>query len=305
MPEYSYNGWLASTNPADFGGLTKISVAGEFFPPGVRSGDVTVVFQWLVEQLHARVEPVTKGHEADDWGYNYRKNRNANNLSCHSSGTALDYNAVLHPNGRRGTFSGAQVAEIRRILAECDGIIRWGGDFSGTPDEMHFEIVGDVAAVARVAARLRGTPVVVAAKPASRWFAIPMGGTTSLHATGEQVRRDQADLIDTGYDIAGGADGFAGEATVAAIRTFQTAAGILIDGQMGPATRATIHKVPSWSGVSLIAAQRRLGHYGHRLVLDGQLGPNTKAALTAFQARVKLSPDGQLGPMTWTALHTR
>jgi hypothetical protein len=36
-------------------------------------------------------------------------------------------------------------------------VVAWGGDFA-RGDEMHFEIVGDPAAVAEVAARLRGEP---------------------------------------------------------------------------------------------------------------------------------------------------
>ena len=157
--EYSYNGWLASPNPADFGGLEPMVVAGESFSPGVRRGDVHTVFMYVAQQLHARVEPVIAAgwHEADDWGYNFRPNRNANNLSCHGSGTAFDYNATRHPNGKRGTFSPAHAQIIRLICAEVDNVVRWGGDFTGTADEMHFEICKDAAAVARVAAKIRGS----------------------------------------------------------------------------------------------------------------------------------------------------
>jgi hypothetical protein len=155
--ETSYNGWTASKNPADFGGISPLVVAGEQFMPGVRNGDVWFVLQYVAEQFHKRVEPLYfKGwHEADDWGYNYRANRNANNLSCHASGTAIDCNATRHPNGKRGTFTASQVTEIRKILAELEGVVFWGGDFTGTPDEMHFEIAKDPAAVKRVADKLR------------------------------------------------------------------------------------------------------------------------------------------------------
>lgn len=155
--ETSYNGWTASANPADFGGLTKLIVAGEEFAPGVRAGDVHTVLEYVFQQMHARVEPViAKGwHEADDWGFSYRTNRNANNLSCHASGTAGDYNATRHPNNKSGTFTPGQVVEIRKILAEVDNVVAWGGDFTGTKDEMHFEISGTVVAVKRVAERLR------------------------------------------------------------------------------------------------------------------------------------------------------
>jgi hypothetical protein len=97
------------------------------------------------------VEPLVAGW---CWGFSFRQNRNAANLSCHSSATAIDLNAPRHPNGKRGTFTKAQVAEIRRILAEVGNVVRWGGDFAGTPDEMHFEIVASPATVGMVAGRL-------------------------------------------------------------------------------------------------------------------------------------------------------
>ena len=34
------------------------------------------------------------------WGYEFRANvNNPSQLSCHASGTAIDYNANRHPNG--------------------------------------------------------------------------------------------------------------------------------------------------------------------------------------------------------------
>lgn len=149
--ETSYNGWTASPRAADFGGITPLIYKGESFAPGVRSGDVHTVFSWLVLDLDAHVEPVYAPgfHAADDWGYSYRQNRNANNLSCHASGTAIDYNATRHPNGKRNTFSPQQIATIRNLLkVNYRSLIRWGGDFTGTPDEMHFEVIGTPGQVA-------------------------------------------------------------------------------------------------------------------------------------------------------------
>lgn len=157
MTEYSYNGWSASKTLA----IRPLVVQGESFSPGVRDDDdVYTVFKWLAEQLHERVEPIVKSdwHQADDWGYSYRENRNdPNSLSCHASGTAIDYNATRHPNGvsTRSTFTSAQVQEIHDILDELDGVIRWGGDYTGTPDAMHFEIIKPKERVAAVARLLR------------------------------------------------------------------------------------------------------------------------------------------------------
>lgn len=150
----SYNGWPASTDPAKIG-IKPFAVAGRSFPGGVKGGSVHWVLKYVAAQMHVRVESLYTGIDKDDWGYSYRQNRNANNLSCHSSGTAIDVNATEHPNGQRNTFTYAQVLEIRKILKEVGGVVRWGGDFSDTKDEMHFEIKSNATAVAAVAKKLQ------------------------------------------------------------------------------------------------------------------------------------------------------
>lgn len=155
----SYNGWTASPDPHTFGGLDDREVAGApgvKCAPGVRAGDVAVVLFYVAEQFHKYVEPLVPG---TCWGFNYRPDaNNPHVLSCHASATAIDLNAPKHPNGVRGTFTPAQVAMIRTILAACEGVVHWGGDFVGTDDEMHFEIFGDAAHVAAVARKLAGDP---------------------------------------------------------------------------------------------------------------------------------------------------
>ncbi len=152
----SYNGWPASRYPSAIGINANWAPLGHRFPAGIKGGDVETVFTHLVHQLHNRVEPIQWYAPGDEWGYNYRVNvNNPSSLSCHASGTAIDYNATRHPNGRRGTFTSAQVRAIREIQGELGGVIKWGGDFGGTPDEMHFEINASAAKVAEVARRLR------------------------------------------------------------------------------------------------------------------------------------------------------
>lgn len=148
------NGWPASPSLP----LRPLVVAGVSFVPGIRDhDDVHTVLGYVATQFHKRVEPL---RNPGCWGFAYRDNRNSpNSLSRHSGGIAIDANAPAHPNGvpTARTFTPAQIAEVHRILSEVDGIVRWGGDYRGTPDAMHFEI--DVppnsAALARVAARLR------------------------------------------------------------------------------------------------------------------------------------------------------
>ena len=155
----SYNGFTASKSPSAIGILTGFTAAGVTFPAGVRSGAVAAVFTYLAEQFNARVEPLVN---PGCWGYYFKNSANSAALiSCHSSGTAVDFNAPKHPNGRRGTFTNAQVAQIRAILDELGGVVYWGGGGwnGGTVDEMHFEIKTGVseAQVRAVADRLGTT----------------------------------------------------------------------------------------------------------------------------------------------------
>lgn len=145
----SQNGWPAGSASAI--GVRPFVVAGVSFPGGVKDGDVATVLRYVMERFHTRVEPLRGGW---CWGYANRDIRGSGTTSNHASGTATDANAPLHPLGKRGTFSSAQVREIRAILAEVDHVVRWGGDYSGRPDEMHFEINASAAKVAGVAARL-------------------------------------------------------------------------------------------------------------------------------------------------------
>lgn len=155
----SYNGWTASKYPASIGIVHFEPIPGYDFPAGVKGGDVKVIFTYLVQQLNARVERISHYAPGDEWGYHYKYSANTpSKLSNHSSGTAIDYNATRHPNGVRGTWSSAQVAEIRKILNELSGVVRWLYDATRVPDEMHFEIRGTASQVKAVADRLRNKP---------------------------------------------------------------------------------------------------------------------------------------------------
>lgn len=146
----SQNGWPASENRAAIQ-VAPFAIAGVSFPGGVRAGDVAVVLGYVAAQIHLWVEPL---HAGWCWGYNYRAVRAGSSLSNHASGTAIDINAPNHPLGSRGTFSSKARAEILRILSEAR-VVRWGGNYTGRVDEMHFEIDAAASAVASAANQLR------------------------------------------------------------------------------------------------------------------------------------------------------
>jgi hypothetical protein len=141
----SYNGWPANSDRSAIG-----VVPNEWFPGGVKSGDVSTVLSYLATEFNARVEPIVAGW---CWGYTYKANvNNPSQLSCHASGTAIDINAPDHPNGVGGTFSSAQRGTIYQILDEVRGSVSWLEGY----DEMHFEICVNAADLATVAAGLPG-----------------------------------------------------------------------------------------------------------------------------------------------------
>jgi len=148
----SQNGWAVDPSGAhqDRAPLVRdITV-----PNGVLSGDVAVVFRWLARQFDTRVEPLVKG---TCWGWFVKPIEGSTTISNHASGTAVDLNADKHPMGVSAsrTFSARQVAACHAIRDEAGGVLRWGGDYTGRPDPMHWEIVGSAAEVRALANKIR------------------------------------------------------------------------------------------------------------------------------------------------------
>jgi hypothetical protein len=139
------NGWPAAPDLE----RRDLIVNGHPFVGGIADrDDVEYVFRYAMEQYAARVEPLVN---PGCWGFAYRDNANdPTRLSRHSGGIAIDVNAPQHPNGvpTLATFTPDQIATCHLILAECHGALRWGGDYQGTPDAMHWEINPNPAGLA-------------------------------------------------------------------------------------------------------------------------------------------------------------
>jgi hypothetical protein len=76
--------------------------------------------------------------------------------SNHASGTAVAIRPDWYPAGLRDNFFAHQLVILRDVLADCEGVVRWGGD-DEQPNESRFAIdvpPGD-ARLHRVAAKIR------------------------------------------------------------------------------------------------------------------------------------------------------
>jgi hypothetical protein len=132
----SANGWIASKDPADID-IKSYTVPGTKLK--IRCADlVAPLLVTFAAEFNEHVEPIDGG-ALDDWGYCFRNVRGTTDkLSNHSSGTAIDLNATKHPLGHAGTFTVMQTVLIQALCKKYG--IKWGGDYKGRKDEMHFEI---------------------------------------------------------------------------------------------------------------------------------------------------------------------
>ncbi|MFD4992821.1 peptidoglycan-binding protein [Cellulosimicrobium cellulans] len=297
----SQNGWPVIAKGTDPALVAIPKIIGR-----VRKGDVAAVLAHLVDRFDREVEDVDVGR--DDWGYANRSVVGGTSTSNHASGTAIDLNATRHVLGRVGTFSTAQVRALRKILADLGGVVRWGGDYAGRKDEMHFEINAGASRVRAVAAALDARlvdnpcpgptppPAVTKRKPKPLPPMIKEGSRGGWVGLWQSIARTQGETIRVDEDF--------GDATTAATKRIQKRWGLVPDGVVGPKTwlRALISDRSGSlaygdNGPQVELLQNILG-----IKLDRNFGPATRDAVAQVQRYLGIRDDGAAGGATNAAL---
>ncbi|TWP52900.1 hypothetical protein FKR81_07240 [Lentzea tibetensis] len=125
----SANGW--SVDPK---AVAPHVVEGSAASVALRSGEVATVLLHVARRFHYEVAALEAGH------LSAAKTTDAPHQTNYLSGTAFAIQPKVYPAGAKGGFLKHQVAAIRDILADCEGVVRWGGDNKKTPQEGHFQI---------------------------------------------------------------------------------------------------------------------------------------------------------------------
>ena len=132
----SPNGWPASEDRKAIG-IQSFNIPGTSLKIACAK-DVAPILIAFCKEFHELVEPIDQG-QLDDWGYAFRMTRGSDKvLSNHSSGTAIDLNALKHPLGKSNTFTKEQCNMITLLITKYG--LAWGGHYKKRKDEMHFEI---------------------------------------------------------------------------------------------------------------------------------------------------------------------
>lgn len=166
----SQNGWPALSTSSSKLHLWQVPGTDRTFR--LRNGSAGFILCHFILWYHETIQRLNlKGDVWDEWAWAYRPVRGStSDLSNHSSATAVDLNATRYPLGTL-LMKHWRLVKIRIRLRLYRGCIRWGGDYEGRKDQMHFEINRPIARCERVARRLMKTKRgkrILAANPGQR-----------------------------------------------------------------------------------------------------------------------------------------
>ncbi|MBQ1092281.1 hypothetical protein [Streptomyces sp. B93] len=127
----SANGWEMHKAVDADSELATCPVPGTGLSVVVRTGDVETVLVHVVRRFHYEVDTLgLPGEPAPLQGWTAPSKVRDSGLpqSAQASGTAVVVRPGSFPPGVRGGFTRAQELVIRDIVADTEGVVRWGGD---------------------------------------------------------------------------------------------------------------------------------------------------------------------------------
>lgn len=148
MTDAQNRGWGP---PCPDGEIVNIQAGGRSFNVHKK---VAPIFQAFITDLVATPYPIDRG-TLDDWSYNCRKIAGSTSWSNHAWGLAVDINSLTNPMRSPLTTDMPSWVRNETNLMNKYGL-RWGGEYSGTPDPMHFEFMLTPADADRIASTLHG-----------------------------------------------------------------------------------------------------------------------------------------------------
>ncbi|MER6770918.1 twin-arginine translocation signal domain-containing protein [Streptomyces bacillaris] len=134
----STNGWEIERTADQDGSIFTRPVPGvPLAGVQVRLGPAEDVLVHVIQRFHYEIDELREG---DVVGWRAPDHVPTNRPeSALASGTGVQIRSNFYPVGARGGYFPHQVMVVRDILAELNGVIRWGGD-DRTPDESLFYI---------------------------------------------------------------------------------------------------------------------------------------------------------------------
>ncbi|GAA2977255.1 hypothetical protein [Streptomyces fulvorobeus] len=149
----SANGWDMETATDQGGSIANRPVPGTPVTDlRVRLGAPETVLVHLVRRFHYELAELQPG-EVVGWSAPDGLRGPARNLA---SGTAVRIRPGHCPPGTKGGYFPLELAVLRDILAELDGVVRWGGDDRAVDEALFYLAVGpDNTRLTAVAERLR------------------------------------------------------------------------------------------------------------------------------------------------------
>jgi peptidoglycan hydrolase-like protein with peptidoglycan-binding domain len=228
---YSQNGYEANNRSL----IASFTIPGTKVRIALRKGHASVILLDLLAWFNENIQPL---RQKDTGGYAERTIRGSSKtLSNHASGTATDTRWQDHPLGAEDTFTNDQEARIQARLKFYEGAVRWGGNYKGRKDEMHFEIVAGPAELARIARKVQNPPV-----PKPGYPNVPVH-VTARHDV--RLGHRGTDVVDIQRKVGATPDGEYGPDTENRVKGFQRKNKLTADGIVGDKTWRKLGFTPS------------------------------------------------------------